>query len=409
MQRIVLWSFAMMFALAVPLMPAAAGWMNNSPAGMATHAVKSMAADSAGGIWIAGSNTGVYGFYKGNWIHELEGRQVQALTVDAAGVLRAFVDGAPYQRDAGGWVSINEQVFGNVDRAVVDAEGTVWAMVDPAELSVQLVYFQDDVWNGIGLPIGQEKATALAVGPDNVIWVGTSSNGLYLIENELLHHFDDAMAELPSSHVLDIVQDGNGAMWVATDLGVARYDETGWKVFTKGKLGIPESRVPAIAVDKQNGLWALTRPLARHYENMWDTVSWPGFTAGTFTAVVVDRENYVWLGADDGRIAVYDGITTGVDPVTSESGHPVAIYPNPFTGELRVEYTIPERLPVTVMITDMFGREIRTLVQDVLPPGDGVVVWDGLDDTGRQVSAGMYYCRLAIGKAMSVVPLQKMP
>jgi hypothetical protein len=48
---------------------------------------------------------------------------------------------------------------------------------------------------------------------------------------------------------------------------------------------------------------------------------------------------------------------------------------------------------VSLGIYDVEGRKVRELVQSVLPAGTHPIEWDGLDDLGRRVASGIYYCR----------------
>jgi Protein of unknown function (DUF4038)/Putative collagen-binding domain of a collagenase/FlgD Ig-like domain len=72
-------------------------------------------------------------------------------------------------------------------------------------------------------------------------------------------------------------------------------------------------------------------------------------------------------------------------------------YPNPFNPATTIGYDIPVRSAVALVIFDMAGRKIRTLVQGVRPAGRYSVRWDGKDDTGRSVSSGIYLYDLRAG------------
>jgi PKD repeat protein len=65
-------------------------------------------------------------------------------------------------------------------------------------------------------------------------------------------------------------------------------------------------------------------------------------------------------------------------------------YPNPFNPDTRIRYDLPEESLVRIMIYDMLGRKIKTLVERNETPGHKSVVWDGSNDYGKQVSAGVY-------------------
>ena len=72
-------------------------------------------------------------------------------------------------------------------------------------------------------------------------------------------------------------------------------------------------------------------------------------------------------------------------------------YPNPFNPTTVIHYDVPETAPVRLVIYDILGRKIRTLVNGVQEPGYKTVTWNGADDGGRPVSAGMYIVTMASG------------
>ena len=65
-------------------------------------------------------------------------------------------------------------------------------------------------------------------------------------------------------------------------------------------------------------------------------------------------------------------------------------YPNPFNPTTTLRYDLPEEGNVSIMIYDMMGREIRSLVRGNLPAGYHYVQWDGTNKTGSHVAAGVY-------------------
>ena len=67
-------------------------------------------------------------------------------------------------------------------------------------------------------------------------------------------------------------------------------------------------------------------------------------------------------------------------------------YPNPFNPNTTIEYNVEASGHVTLKIYDIMGRAVRTLVNEYKEAGspDYKVVWDGKDNHGQQVSAGLY-------------------
>ena len=65
-------------------------------------------------------------------------------------------------------------------------------------------------------------------------------------------------------------------------------------------------------------------------------------------------------------------------------------YPNPFTQQTTISYTLPDPEFVTVEVYNMLGQRVRTLVRDEQAAGFHQVVWDGTADSGASVASGMY-------------------
>ncbi|NOX37749.1 MAG: T9SS type A sorting domain-containing protein [Calditrichaeota bacterium] len=74
-------------------------------------------------------------------------------------------------------------------------------------------------------------------------------------------------------------------------------------------------------------------------------------------------------------------------------------YPNPFNPETTIPFTVPagDVQPVRLQIFDLLGREVITLVDRPLAPGQHRVVWDGRDHNGNPVPSGTYIYRLQVG------------
>jgi hypothetical protein len=69
-------------------------------------------------------------------------------------------------------------------------------------------------------------------------------------------------------------------------------------------------------------------------------------------------------------------------------------YPNPFNPGTTVPYAVPSMGSVSIVIHDLHGRRVRTLVSDTKIPGEYVTFWDGRDASGTPVATGVYFVRL---------------
>ena len=68
--------------------------------------------------------------------------------------------------------------------------------------------------------------------------------------------------------------------------------------------------------------------------------------------------------------------------------------PNPFSAGTSIPYTIGQEGPVTLEVFSPLGRKVATLVHEVIPPGEHIATWNGINMLGRRSSPGVYFCRL---------------
>ena len=73
-------------------------------------------------------------------------------------------------------------------------------------------------------------------------------------------------------------------------------------------------------------------------------------------------------------------------------------YPNPFNPITRIKYDLPEKSDVVLLVYDIMGREVATLINEQQEPGYRSIMWDGLNSSGQRVSAGMYFYTIQAGK-----------
>jgi aminopeptidase N len=72
--------------------------------------------------------------------------------------------------------------------------------------------------------------------------------------------------------------------------------------------------------------------------------------------------------------------------------------PNPFGPSTTIRYSLPRADDVRIDIFNATGRKVKTLVNDIVPPGWREVVWDGTDDHGCDVASGTYFCRMTTSR-----------
>lgn len=76
----------------------------------------------------------------------------------------------------------------------------------------------------------------------------------------------------------------------------------------------------------------------------------------------------------------------------------ISSYPNPFFGSTMIRYSVNTLTNVDIRIYDLSGRERRTLVKGRKTTGEYQIRWNGRDNKGRKVPAGVYFCRINAGE-----------
>jgi hypothetical protein len=99
-----------------------------------------------------------------------------------------------------------------------------------------------------------------------------------------------------------------------------------------------------------------------------------------------------------GPVAIERGLSTIPETFTLSQN-----YPNPFNPVSKIAFSITERGPVRLKVYDTAGREVASLVNQTLIPGQYTVTFDG-----AELASGTYYYTLEFGgqrltKAMTLV------
>jgi hypothetical protein len=75
-------------------------------------------------------------------------------------------------------------------------------------------------------------------------------------------------------------------------------------------------------------------------------------------------------------------------------------YPNPFNPTTTISFAIPKNAAVSLKIFDVLGKEVKSLVNEEMSPGNYSVSFDG-----SNLSTGIYYYRLKAGEFSRVKKL----
>ncbi|MFC1565181.1 FlgD immunoglobulin-like domain containing protein, partial [candidate division KSB1 bacterium] len=109
---------------------------------------------------------------------------------------------------------------------------------------------------------------------------------------------------------------------------------------------------------------------------------------------VVDRFSGLYILKDE-----YNPHYVPPDDRIAKTGILHPNFPNPFNPSTTIRYELLEASHVRMNIYNVMGQHIKTLFSGYKPEGEYTVKWDGTNDSGQKVSAGMYIYRLTAGNS----------
>ncbi len=125
-----------------------------------------------------------------------------------------------------------------------------------------------------------------------------------------------------------------------------------------------------------------------------------GFTFPSFEtwyAVLSNEEHVVNSQVLRGTVGLYKRASAGA--ITGEPAAPgltmlAQNFPNPFTPETRIVYSVGRDAHVELAVYDIAGRLVTVLASGEVAAGNHKVSWDGKDSEGRPAAPGIYFYRL---------------
>ena len=99
------------------------------------------------------------------------------------------------------------------------------------------------------------------------------------------------------------------------------------------------------------------------------------------------------------QLIMANGASGVTDPQVLPESRMLMCTPNPFSSQTSVGFTLSGQSDVNVGVFDVNGRLVRNLVRGSLVGGPHTLHWNGRDDAGRTVNAGVYYLRMTSAAA----------
>ena len=69
-------------------------------------------------------------------------------------------------------------------------------------------------------------------------------------------------------------------------------------------------------------------------------------------------------------------------------------YPNPFNPVTNIAYSIIDAGNVTIEVYNLRGQLVKTLVNETKETGNHTAIWNGTDNSKKNVSSGIYFYKM---------------
>lgn len=200
--------------------------------------------------------------------------------------------------------------------------------------------------------------------------------------------------------VRDIVVDSNSHVYVATSKGLMKWDGSDWTMLA----GLPTDDIRALATNSgilyigtsENGVL-----VSEDGGNTWIELNdGLGNLSINVLAISDSEPKVIYAGTDSGvwsRSAVLSIKSFDVVKGIPSQFELEQNYPNPFNPSTTIKYGLEKDSQIKVEIYDISGKLISTLLNNNQTQGWHSVIWNGNDDFGNPVSAGIYLYKIQAG------------
>ena len=235
----------------------------------------------------------------------------------------------------------------------------------------------------------------------------TRTHGLkrYAYTAETLY---DAMAGVAGTHLFMVSADGTGGPWDSNVADVASVDNLAPAAPAKlagegahGKITLhwaPNTELDISQYVIYRGIMpGMMLALATTTDTLFVDATLPQVRLLYYAVMAQDIHKNL---SERSQVTVPG--PTGIVPVVPTAYALEQNIPNPFNPATTIRFSLPEAGQVRLVIYNVSGQVVRTLLNQEMPVGFHAVTWDGTDSYGRQLSSGVYLYRVTSEKGTIV-------
>ena len=338
------------------------------------------------------------------------------------------------------WDTTNSPLTDNYIRSIAkDKTNNIWvATWNKGIFKFDGVNWTMYYYTNIGYTL--KYISRIRVDDDNTLWACSYTLGLlkHIRNDKWIRYYKDNSG-IPENSVTDVKFEGN-IKWIGTKLGgIARFDDTDWKVYNTNNTPLLYNGIESVGIDNYNNKWFSTTygGVAKFNteQNQWTiyTSENSGLPWNNTWTIYIDDQNKKWIGLQDGGFVTFNDTTwdyilpstgsvwdfkkdkygnmwicwdgglrvynpNGVIGINENSNITlptfmlITNYPNPFNNSTKIKYTLNKSSNISLNIYDIRGNKISEIFKGYRAAGKYEY-----DFTTENLSSGVYFIILNSG------------
>ena len=206
---------------------------------------------------------------------------------------------------------------GRLSAVSLASDGSVWV----ASSSNKLCQFDPAQESCLSTHDGNRDyyLTDMATGADEDVYFSTYGGGIWAYDGSKWRNLLLQEDQLVGNFVEDFAESNDGKLWVATDLGIQRFEpgnvEASWETFPAGDGGPPSRWAQGVYVDPSSKVWfAHDSKRASSFDgSTWSRYGEEEGIIGSVNAIAFDKDGTPYIGTSEGLLIMGGALLTDAD------------------------------------------------------------------------------------------------
>ncbi len=418
---------------------------NISNSGLPSNTIYSIGVDKLGNKWI-GTMAGVVKFDGFKWTlynklnSGLPGNIIYSIAIDENGNKWFGTSSGLAKYDDKKWIvynNSNSKLPNNrVSTLSIDAKGNKW--IGTFEGLVKIEKNNWKVYNTSNSGLPYNDIYSISFDDNNQPYILTWGGGLVKFDENKWTVYNNLNSKIPDDFVSSFITDKKKNKWIGTLNGLVKLTDKKWNIYKNNNSKLPDNMIYTLLLDNANNLWigtqnglavykegGIANPTANveqlntTIDNSNVIINWKGKTAITNYGFEIERSysNSKWetiglvkrieKGNDLAEYSFIDQealegkIFYRIKQIDNTGNYfysnviqtvlqkPYSVAYQIIKGNSKIKLALPQKNFVTIILQDLFGREIKKLVKREFSSGYHII-----NINSGTLAKGFYICKM---------------